>query len=277
MTKVYLGLGANLGCKVGNIRSAVFQLSCHSSIQNVVMSSFYKTKPVGDIEQDWFVNVVVSLETTLPAKDLLDLCLSMEKSLERVRDARWGPRTLDVDILFYSNERIKEEHLEVPHPRVNERAFVLVPLLELSPSFAWEGRPLSGALRSLPDQGVELMEQVVVVVGASEKPDRYANMAQQHLMDSGYRVAPVAPRGDTVLGVPILRDLVDCSDPVDTVTLYVGSARVPSLLKSLLRVRPRRVIFNPGTENEEVRQELESSGIETLEACTLVMLRAGQF
>ncbi len=277
MNRVFLGLGSNLGCKVGSIRRAVHLLEKEDCIQNVELSSFYKTAPVGGVEQDWFVNAVARIDTTLPVRELLEVCLGVERALKRVRNERWGPRTLDIDILFYGSERVDEEDLQVPHPRICERAFVLAPLLELDGDLRWDDVPLRDALAQVQDQQIERMHPVVAVLGASEKPDRYANMAQRQLMDGGYDVALVAPRGERILDVPVLRSLLDCPHPVDTVTLYIGSARVEGVLPDLLQAHPRRVIFNPGTENETVRSALEASGIETLEACTLVMLRTGQF
>ncbi len=118
---------------------------------------------------------------------------------------------------------------------------------------------------------------VVAIIGASEKPDRYANRAQRMLMEAGHSVLPVSPRGDSVLGVAGYASLDAIPGGVDTVTLYIGSDRVPAIADQLLAKRPRRVIFNPGTENETVRARLEAAGIETVEGCTLVMLRTGQF
>ncbi len=277
VNRAYLGLGSNLGCKVGNIRRAIRLLAEHECIRNVECSSFYKTDPVGGIEQDWFVNSVARIETTLTARELLDVCLQIERELKRVRKERWGPRTIDIDVLIFGDESIDEEELQVPHPRIQERAFVLAPLLDLDLSMVVAGVRLRDALSKVADQGIEKMEPVVSVIGASSKQDRYANMAQRSLVENGYAVSLVAPREEEILGVPVVRSLQDCSDPVDTVTLYIGSARVDGILEDLIQVRPRRVIFNPGTENEKVRSELEGLGIETLEACTLVMLRTGQF
>lgn len=277
MTRVFLGFGSNLGCKVGNVRRAVRCLERNERIQNVRLSSFYKTAPIGKLDQDWFVNAVACLDTSLSARELLDVCLSVELELKRVRNERWGPRTLDIDILFYGEESIDEEALQVPHPRISERAFVLEPLVELDPLLTWEGIPMQSLLAKVSEQKVECMREVVAILGASDKEDRYSNMAQRFLSETGHTVVPVAPRGDVILGAPVVRSLLECAEPVDTVTLYIGSARVDSVREDLIQILPKRVIFNPGTENASLRTALESEGIETLEACTLVMLRTGQF
>ncbi|MBD5781434.1 2-amino-4-hydroxy-6-hydroxymethyldihydropteridine diphosphokinase [Pelagicoccus sp. NFK12] len=277
MNKVYIGLGSNVGCKVGNIRRAIQALGHNDRIHNLELSSFYRTEPIGGVEQDWFVNAVARFDTTLTARELLEYCLAVERDLKRVRLERWGPRTLDIDILLFGEQKIEESELQVPHPRISERAFVLVPLIELDPNLEVDGVALASSLEGLERQGVERMQSVVAIVGASPKPDRYAHLAQRQLMGAGYEVRLIAPRGGAILGEPVLSRLTECQDPVDTVTLYIGSARVEEILEDLLSIRPRRVVFNPGTENEGVRRSLEQAGVETLEACTLVMLRTGQF
>ena len=117
----------------------------------------------------------------------------------------------------------------------------------------------------------------VAIIGASPKPERYANMAQAMLMEAGYEVVPVSKAQKTVLNVETVADLEDYEGYVDTVTLYIGSTRVESVVDSIVRKKPRRVIFNPGTENEAASARLRAAGIDTLQACTLVMLRTGQF
>lgn len=132
---VYLGLGSNLGDRIGIIQQAIRFLTDHEEIRLLSASSFYETEPVGLKDQNWFVNVAVAIDTTLSAEDLLAFCQSVEKSLGRTRDPKvpMGPRTLDIDILFYGDQIISEDKLIVPHPRVHERACMLVPLLEVNP------------------------------------------------------------------------------------------------------------------------------------------------
>lgn len=121
-----------------------------------------------------------------------------------------------------------------------------------------------------------LMEKVAVV-GASVKEERYSWKAQKMLMDRGHRVYPVSALGKAVLGVEGYRGLAEIPEPLDTVTLYVGPARLTELVPEILSKRPRRVIFNPGTEHPGIMAELKSHGIEALEACTLVLLATNQF
>lgn len=119
--------------------------------------------------------------------------------------------------------------------------------------------------------------QRVVIVGASDKPDRYAHMALTLLRRHGHEVVPVHPRLTEIEGVPVVSDLSDITGAVDTVTMYVGPAISSGLVDKLIALRPQRVIFNPGSENPELADSLESAGIAVEEACTLVLLNTGQF
>jgi len=121
------------------------------------------------------------------------------------------------------------------------------------------------------------MKQTVAIIGASEKPDRYAYMAAHLLEEHGHRVIPVNPSKTSIEGRPCIPDLGASESPVDTVTVYVQSTRFMDHLPSVIQARPARVIFNPGAECPEAYPELEKHGIEVLEACTLVLLRTQQF
>lgn len=121
------------------------------------------------------------------------------------------------------------------------------------------------------------MTATVAILGASENTERYANKAQTRLMEHGYRVIPVSTNGKTVLGVNGFKSLRDIQEPVDTVTLYVGPKNLRPQLDDLLALKPRRVIFNPGTEDQAMQETLEKAGIHVVEACTLVLLSIDQF
>lgn len=128
MTRAFLSLGSNIGDRRDHLRTAV------KAIPDVVgVSSLYETAPVGGPEQDAFLNLVVQLDTDLNARELLEVCREREQAAERVRVIRWGPRTLDVDVLWVDGDTRNEPDLVVPHPRMFERAFVLVPLADLAP------------------------------------------------------------------------------------------------------------------------------------------------
>ncbi len=131
MTLAYLGIGSNLGDRWAHLERAVELLAELGSI--VAVSSVYESEPVGPPGQDNYLNAVVALETPMSAAELLEGCLAVEKAEGRVRSVRWGPRTLDVDILLFGEEVIEEDWLKVPHPRMAERPFVTGPLLEIAP------------------------------------------------------------------------------------------------------------------------------------------------
>ncbi len=115
-----------------------------------------------------------------------------------------------------------------------------------------------------------------LVVGASEKPHRYANKAIRKLLRYGHEVVPLAPRTGQIDGVPFVTGYPEVKD-VHTITLYIGPARQPAFYDYLLALKPNRIIFNPGTENDIFLQKAEEQGIETIENCTLVMLETGMF
>ena len=119
--------------------------------------------------------------------------------------------------------------------------------------------------------------QTVAVLGASNNPERYSNMAVRRLREAGHHVIPVSPAFPAIEGLPVAKSLGEIEEPVDTLTLYVGPQRLAALTDEILRLAPKRVIFNPGTESPELAAALDRAGITHLEACTLVMLQTGQF
>jgi 2-amino-4-hydroxy-6-hydroxymethyldihydropteridine diphosphokinase len=131
--RVYLGIGSNLGDRLAHLQTAVEAIARHPEVTDVVVSRVYETEPVGGPEQGAYLNAVVGADTTLTPHALLDLAHQAEQAAERVRVERWGPRTLDVDVLWYGGEVIDDPDLIVPHPRMEERGFVQVPLQDVAP------------------------------------------------------------------------------------------------------------------------------------------------
>lgn len=130
MAQVFLGLGSNLGNRLEYLQEAV------SAIPDLVaVSGLYETEPVGGPEQGTFLNIVVELSTDIPPRGLLNLAHTLEAKADRSREIHWGPRTLDVDVLWVEGEAVDEPDLVVPHPRMRDRAFVMIPLGELAPEF----------------------------------------------------------------------------------------------------------------------------------------------
>jgi 2-amino-4-hydroxy-6-hydroxymethyldihydropteridine diphosphokinase len=135
VTCAYIGVGANLGDREATIRAALAALP-----GVVAVSELRETEPVGLVDQPQFLNGAVALETELSARELLETLLGIERDLGRERRERWGPRTIDLDLLLYGDETIDEAGLTVPHPRLHERRFALEPLLDLDPELAIPGR-----------------------------------------------------------------------------------------------------------------------------------------
>lgn len=137
MPIAYLCLGSNIGDKVGYIQQAINLLVSSGNVSIVRSSAFYETEPWGNKSQDWFVNAAVEIKTKLSPQELLALCLDTEKQLGRVREPnkKWSSRCIDIDILLYGDEIVNDENLKIPHRHMHERAFVLVPMLELVPDY----------------------------------------------------------------------------------------------------------------------------------------------
>ncbi|KMY55983.1 2-amino-4-hydroxy-6-hydroxymethyldihydropteridine pyrophosphokinase [Bacillus sp. FJAT-27231] len=161
--KAFLSLGTNLGDRFANLQAALHLLQSYEAVTVEVLSSIYETEPVGYTDQPAFLNMVIQVTTSLSAEELLDLCLSIEQELGRIREFKWGPRIIDLDILMYNQDNIESEKLIVPHPRMHERAFVLVPLIEINPNICSpeSDMPLEEALSSIEERkGVRLWKQI---------------------------------------------------------------------------------------------------------------------
>lgn len=149
MTRAFLGLGSNLGDRIENLQQAVNLLG-ERGISVVASSRVYETEPVGP-EQPDFLNAVVEIETDLDARAILETCLQVEWTMGRVRKERWGPRAIDLDLLTFDDEEIDEPGLTIPHPRMHERGFVLVPLMELEADPPLPGGRTAATLRLGPE------------------------------------------------------------------------------------------------------------------------------
>ncbi len=135
MARVFLSLGSNLGDRLSNIQQAVSTLSMLDEVNVVKTSSFYDTEPWGNKKQNWFVNCAVAIDTILSPQELLKKCQDIEYTLGRIRNQkeRWQERAIDIDILMYDDLILTEQNLVIPHPYMHQRAFVLVPMLEVKP------------------------------------------------------------------------------------------------------------------------------------------------
>ncbi|ADL13286.1 2-amino-4-hydroxy-6-hydroxymethyldihydropteridine diphosphokinase [Acetohalobium arabaticum] len=150
MTTVYLSLGSNKESREEYLQRAIKKLQDHSGIRVIASSPVYETKPVGYTDQDDFLNLVLEVKTTLASLELLDYIQEVELELDRTREIRWGPRTIDIDIILFGEKEIESERLTIPHPRFHKRAFVLVPLLDLTDEVVYEGKTAAELLDELP-------------------------------------------------------------------------------------------------------------------------------
>jgi 2-amino-4-hydroxy-6-hydroxymethyldihydropteridine diphosphokinase len=162
--EAFIGLGANLGDPAKMLAEAISDLNQQDGISVVQCSSLYRTTPVGKTDQPDFINVVVRIETSLPPEKLMTSILDTEHRHGRTRQDRWGPRTIDIDLLIYGNTLIVSDSLTIPHPRMHERRFVLVPLIEIAPSLKipGTGKSLQEFLNETENQGnIEVLDLVL--------------------------------------------------------------------------------------------------------------------
>jgi 2-amino-4-hydroxy-6-hydroxymethyldihydropteridine diphosphokinase len=149
-----LGFGGNLGDPVAAFAGALRALAAHPEVAVLKLSSVWRTAPWGKLDQPEFLNMAALVETGLSARALLAFCLDIERQAGRERGERWGPRTLDIDILSYGDEQIDEPGLQLPHPRIAERAFVLAPLAEITPGMVVGARTVAALSAALDEPGI---------------------------------------------------------------------------------------------------------------------------
>ncbi len=136
----FIALGSNIGDRASYLEQAIALMNDHNDIRVIKRSSIYETEPVGYVDQQSFLNMVIHVQTSFNPRELLEVTQSIERECGRKRDVRWGPRTIDLDILLFDQENMEMENLSIPHPRMWERAFVIVPLIELEPTLYVEQR-----------------------------------------------------------------------------------------------------------------------------------------
>jgi 2-amino-4-hydroxy-6-hydroxymethyldihydropteridine diphosphokinase len=154
MHTIYLGLGTNLGDRAANLQAAVAGLA--KKLNVTAVSPIYETPPWGITDQPDFLNMCLTAETDLPPNELLALLKTLEKEIGRAPGERWGPRLIDIDLLFYANQIIETEKLTIPHPELPERAFVLRPLVDVAPNFVHPvlGKTMAALAAKVDDEGI---------------------------------------------------------------------------------------------------------------------------
>ncbi|OIP38987.1 2-amino-4-hydroxy-6-hydroxymethyldihydropteridine diphosphokinase [Candidatus Desantisbacteria bacterium CG2_30_40_21] len=161
MAIAYISFGSNIGDRVEYIDTALGIIRAHPFVQQMQVSSYYETEPVGNVDQPKFINGVVKISTTYSCEDLLAFLLRVECMLGREKTVHWGPRNIDLDILLYDDACISQPNLQVPHPEMHNRAFVLIPLNEIAPEVK---HPISGkTIRELVENISEETTRGVVI------------------------------------------------------------------------------------------------------------------
>lgn len=150
-----LGLGGNVGDPVRAMAEALRALDARADCRVVAVSRLYRTPPWGKTDQDWFLNACALVDTRLRPEALLDACLGIEKAMKRERRERWGPRTIDIDVLAYEGVEQAGGRLELPHPRMTGRGFVLMPLADIAPDLVVSGRTVEDWLGAADIAGIE--------------------------------------------------------------------------------------------------------------------------
>nr|WP_321459527.1 2-amino-4-hydroxy-6-hydroxymethyldihydropteridine diphosphokinase [uncultured Cohaesibacter sp.] len=158
-TEVFISLGGNIGDPAITIEDALATLSSRKGVRVLSRSPYYITPPWGKTDQAEFVNACAKLRTSLSPAALLAVCLSVEKSMGRIRNEHWGPRIIDIDLLTYGDAVVDEEDLKIPHPYISERAFVLVPLRDLAPDFSLNGVSIDTMLENLDVTGISQLDK----------------------------------------------------------------------------------------------------------------------
>ncbi len=154
MTVAILGLGGNIGDPERAMGEALDRLQARPEIRIEAVSALYETPPWGKTDQPHFLNAAVRIDTSLAPKVLLEAVLAVERDLGRDRTERWGPRTIDIDILLYGDISVEEQGLTIPHPRLAERIFALAPLVDVAPAAHIDGKPAAAILQALDRTGL---------------------------------------------------------------------------------------------------------------------------
>lgn len=156
----YIGVGANLQDRLKQCKAAIDRIDGADGCRVSGVSPFYQTEPVGVNGQNWYVNAVIRVNTSLDPRPLLNRVLTIEADMGRIRETRWGPRVIDLDVLLFGNRVIKEEAMIIPHPRLHMRRFVLIPLVQLAPQMIHPvlGRTMMELLHEIPEDDQAVME-----------------------------------------------------------------------------------------------------------------------
>ena len=164
LVRAYIALGSNLGDRLGQMQSALKALAADDRLKVLQISPVYENRAIGMGKANDFLNAIVGVETSMEPLALLDHCLAVESQLGRVRTGKWTPRSIDLDIIAYGDEIIDHERLQVPHPRIAERDFVIHPLSSIAPDLEIQGQSVAHLSASLPMKRLKLCELKLEIV-----------------------------------------------------------------------------------------------------------------
>ena len=164
LVRAYIALGSNLGDRIAQMQSALKALAADDRLKVLQISPVYENRAIGMGKASDFLNAVVGIETSMEPLALLDHCLEVESQLGRVRTGEWTPRSIDLDIIAYGDEIIDHERLQVPHPRIAERDFVVYPLSAIAPDLEIQGQSVAHLSASLPMERLKLCELKLEIV-----------------------------------------------------------------------------------------------------------------
>ena len=164
LVSAYIALGSNLGDRIGQMQSALKALAADDRLKVLQISPVYENRAIGMGKANDFLNAIVGVETSMEPLALLDHCLEVESQLGRVRTGEWTPRSIDLDIIAYGDEIIEHERLQVPHPRIAERDFVVHPLSAIAPDLEILGQSIAHLAASLPMDRLKLYELKLQIV-----------------------------------------------------------------------------------------------------------------
>ena len=164
LVRAYIALGSNLGDRIGQMQFALNALAADDRLKVLQISSVYENRAIGMGEANDFLNAIVEIETSMKPLALLDHCLGVESLLGRVRTGEWIPRSIDLDIIAYGDDIIEHERLQVPHPRIAERDFVVHPLSAIAPDLEIQGQSVAHLAASLPTERLKLFELKLEIV-----------------------------------------------------------------------------------------------------------------
>ncbi|MBL0849008.1 MAG: 2-amino-4-hydroxy-6-hydroxymethyldihydropteridine diphosphokinase [Candidatus Liberibacter ctenarytainae] len=156
---IAIGIGSNIGHKKHYISCALRLIHSHGECELVSVSSLYQTIPWGKTDQDFFLNAVALVKTSVSPENLLDILISIENDLDRKRNELWGPRTIDLDILLHGDYSLSTDRLTIPHPYMTQRAFVMVPLSDVSPHILIDGLSIENWVRQMDISGVQVVKK----------------------------------------------------------------------------------------------------------------------